>query len=128
MFVDASAIVAILSQEPDSRTLIEAVETAENKASSVVSLFEAVLGLSKTLGIRRALEAVELFIEASDMTVLSVDRTLLPDLAQAHRRFGKGTGHPARLNMGDCYSYALAKRTGTKLLYKGDDFTRTDLA
>jgi ribonuclease VapC len=46
----------------------------------------------------------------------------------AHIRFGKGTGHPARLNFGDCFSYALARRLGTPLLYKGDDFIHTDIA
>ncbi len=60
--------------------------------------------------------------------MVEISADLVEGLADVHQRYGKGLGHPARLNMGDCFSYALAKKSGDPLLYKGDDFSHTDLA
>ncbi|MBE7186287.1 MAG: type II toxin-antitoxin system VapC family toxin [Methylobacterium mesophilicum] len=128
MFIDASVIVAILLREGDHADLIRRIENTSSRQSSVVALFEAVLSVSKRFGIDTGCDAVERLVESFEIDILSVDASLLQPLAAAHARYGKGTGHPAKLNMGDCYSYAFAKRGGMPLLYEGDDFARTDLA
>ncbi|GLQ37433.1 VapC ribonuclease R02377 [Rhizobium albus] len=129
MFVDASVIVAILGNEPDRDEFVARLDQAATCVSSPVALFEAVLALSKRLGgLETANAMVDEFVSQLNMSIESVDRSLLPGLVNAHGRFGKGSGHPARLNMGDCFSYAMAKRAGLPLLYKGDDFAQTDLA
>ncbi|WAJ26483.1 type II toxin-antitoxin system VapC family toxin [Antarcticirhabdus aurantiaca] len=128
MFIDASAIVAILAGEPDAEDLAARIEAAPRRTSSVVSLFEAVSGLSRMMQVDEARRIVERFVSFAEVEVLAVDGGLLPGLAAAHAAYGKGSGHPARLNMGDCYSYALAKQNGLPLLYKGDDFAQTDIA
>lgn len=128
MFIDASVIVAILAGEANRLQLAAELDRDENRMSSPVALFEAVLGLSKTLGgSQRALQAVEDFVDKLDVIIAPVEQALLPRLVETHLRYGKGSGYPAQLNMGDCFSYAMAKRAGVKLLYKGDDFARTDL-
>jgi ribonuclease VapC len=128
MFVDASAILSILFEEDDHADLTKRMSGADRRVSSVVTLFEVVLGSARELGVDNALIAVQRFVQAADIDVLPIEQTLLPGLAAAHRRYGRGSRHAAKLNMGDCYSYALAKREGLPLLYKGDDFARTDLA
>jgi ribonuclease VapC len=128
MFIDASAIVAILFKEEGRTDLVERIDAATRRQSSVVALVEAVLGVSKRFGINGAGYAIERYLEASGTEIRADDKGLLRPLMVAHRTCDKGTGHPARLNMGDCYSYALAEASGFSLLHKGDDFARTDLA
>jgi ribonuclease VapC len=129
MFIDASAIVAILANEPDRNAIADRLDLAERRSSSTVALFEAVLAMARRTGsLERARLVVADFVERLEIVVEPVDYALLPDLVDAHRRYGKGSGHPARLNMGDCFSYAMAKRAGLPLIYEGDDFARTDLA
>ncbi len=74
-----------------------------------------------------ALEVVKLFLQASRIGVEPITAAHAALALEAHARFGKGTGHPAQLNMGDCFSYALAKSLGLSLLFKGNDFIHTDI-
>ncbi|WP_187971387.1 type II toxin-antitoxin system VapC family toxin [Aquibium microcysteis] len=129
MYVDASAMVAILIGEEDADALTTRLADADERISSVVSAFEAVLAMAGKLADRSAAAgAVRDFLDLADIRLRSVGGELLEDLAEAHVRFGKGSGHPAQLNMGDCFSYGVAKAQGVSLLYKGNDFSRTDLA
>jgi len=131
MFVDASAIVAILALEPDGPDLIAALDrSGSNAVTSPVAVFEATLALSRILQCRseEALRRVEELLARTPCVVVNVGAETARLAIDAHARYGKGTGHPAKLNMGDCFAYACAKAHGVSLLYKGDDFAHTDLA
>jgi ribonuclease VapC len=129
MHVDASALVAILLGEPERVRLIEALAASEARRTSVVSAFEAVIAVGRVTGDRHgAVDIVTRLLRDGSIEIEDADAPLLAELSEAHARYGKGSGHPARLNLGDCFSYAMARRAGTGLLYKGEDFARTDLA
>jgi ribonuclease VapC len=126
MIIDTSALVAILRDEPDSVTYARAIEAASRRRVSAVSFVEAavVLDGSRDAVVSRRFD--ELFATA-ELIVEPVTPDQAKIAREAYRDFGKGSGHPARLNFGDCFTYALAKATGEPLLFKGDDFGRTDL-
>lgn len=128
MYVDASAMVCILANEPERRDFIAAIQS-ENCFTSPMSVFETTTTISAITGsCASALSEIERFLAEAKITVAPIDQSLLLELAIARDRYGKGTGHPARLNLGDCFSYAMAKQAGVRLLYKGNDFAQTDLA
>lgn len=128
MFIETSAIVAILLGEDEGPSLLERIDRDLQPTTSVVNAFEAILGVGKQIrNYERADTMVNVFIAQGGVRVDGIQSDCLPDIVDAYLRYGKGTGHPASLNFGDCFSYALAKRSGQKLLYKGDDFARTDL-
>ena len=126
MVIDSSAIIAILFDEPDAQALLSEIAAAAIPRLSAASLVEVGLVLRRdATAPRRAAfdEMLRLFsIKIEPLTEQQAYLAL-----DAYDRFGKGTGHPAGLNYGDCFSYALAKQTGEALLFKGNDFTRTDL-
>ena len=126
MIVDTSALMAILFGEPDAPQLMETLAGAPNRSMSAVSLFEASLVAvqrQELAGLADLHELIRLF--SIDIVPFSQRHA---DLAlDAFMRFGKGR-HPARLNLGDCCSYALAQDLGQPLLFKGNDFTLTDIA
>jgi ribonuclease VapC len=126
MVVDTSAIAAILFDEPDSAGMIEAMEAAPIRLLSVASLVEATLVVEGRKG-PRAEGFVERFVEESEIELVPVGVEHAWLACEAFRTYGKGR-HAAGLNLGDCFAYALAKATGEPLLFKGDDFTRTDIA
>lgn len=129
MYVDASALVAILANEPERGDFIKAITSADIRITSVVSVFETSLAISALTGSSAsALSEVMRLIEAAGIEVRSAEPDLLGELCIARDRYGKGSGHPAKLNMGDCFSYATAKQAGVSILYKGNDFAHTDLA
>lgn len=129
MYVDASALVAILVNEPERHRFLDAINASEAPRTSVVSVFETSLAVATLTGsCASALGEVVRFTTTAGIEIASIDASLLAELCIARDRYGKGSGHPARLNMGDCFSYAMAKQAGVPLLYKGDDFARTDLA
>ena len=139
MIIDASAIVAILTEEPMSADIIAALEGNRGPvAVSPLSVFEAALGLARkrslpdrpsTPGdIENALGAVENFLGEIDAEEVPVSAEFARAAIAAAARFGRAVGHPARLNFGDCFSYALAKARGEPLLFIGADFTETDAA
>jgi ribonuclease VapC len=124
LVVETSAVVACLTDEPEAADFIRVMALAERRVMSSVSLLEAriVLAFSKRIPV----EIIDNFLDSEQIEVVPFD-TPLSDLAfDAYRRFGKGR-HAARLNMGDCAAYALAKARGWPLLYKGDDFALTDI-
>jgi ribonuclease VapC len=128
--VDSSALVAILAPEPDGEEFADIVqETAANFTSSIV-IFETVTALCR---IRKSPVAPMLFVVHEFLTragikIQPVDADLHGGALMAFERYGKPSYHPARLNLGDCFSYAMAKKAGVPILYKGNDFAQTDMA
>ena len=129
VFVDSSALVAMLANEDDGGALAARLgDFAESTTSSIV-IYETVLALCR---IRRAplfdMQAVvQEFLRRAGVRVVEIEADEHVGALGAHARLGKGTGHAAGLNLGDCFSYAIAKRLGVPLLYKGEDFVHTDL-
>jgi ribonuclease VapC len=123
--VDTSAIVAILRREPESEEMLAVLRSAEHKHMSVVSLVEAVMVLETRFGVGGTRE-LEAFVRRYKIVLEPVTVEQGHAALLAFWRFGKGM-HPARLNFGDCFVYAIAKAISAPLLFKGDDFTQTDL-
>lgn len=122
MIVDTSAVITVLRAEPDAVRFAVAIRDSPNPSISVASVLEC----SLVAGPSRQADLDE-FVSRARLAIIDVDRTQLAAARAAHRRFGRGSGSPARLNYGDCFSYALAKVRDEPLLFKGDDFTHTDL-
>lgn len=126
MVIDTSAVIAILVGEPERDRLLEAMRTAAHRRISAASYFECgiVLDSRASAGASRRLD---LLLESEEVEVEPVPPHQARLARQAHRDYGRGNGHPARLNYGDCFSYALAIDLDEPLLFKGDDFTHTDV-
>ena len=126
MVIDSSAVVAILFQEPDAPMFAAAIEAEPAPVISAASVVEVGLVLlsRKTKGARKDLAD---FLRESGVQVEAVDHSQAKLALDAFERYGKGGGHRAQLNFGDCFSYALAKATGKPLLFKGTDFSKTDV-
>lgn len=126
MIIDTSAIVAILRAEPEAEVFARAIEGARTRRVSAVSFVEAaaVIDGSRDAVASRRLD--ELFREA-ELNIEPVTVSQARIAREAYRDFGKGSGHAAGLNLGDCFAYALAKEMKEAILYKGQDFGRTDL-
>lgn len=126
MIVDTSALVAILAGEPEAPAFARALAGARRPRISAATLVEARIVIESRLGPvqRRRLDAL---LREADVEVVPFDEHQAAVAADAYRDYGRGRGHPARLNLGDCYSYALAAVTNEPLLFKGDDFAHTDL-
>jgi ribonuclease VapC len=125
MVVDTSALLAILQDEPERRSFNEALESADSRLVSVATLVEISIIIESRYG-AEGLRDLDLLIERAGIELVPVDVEQARAARSAYSRFGKGR-HPAALNFGDCFSYALARVLGEPLLFKGDDFSRTDL-
>jgi ribonuclease VapC len=127
--IDASAIVAILSREPECDAMIAALERSYSAVTSPIAVYEATLGLRRKrfCSVAEAENDVLDFLVLIGAEVSPLDRKAAHDALEAFSRFGKGTQHPAQLNLGDCFAYAQAKAFDAPLLFKGDDFTKTDI-
>lgn len=125
MIVDTSALVAILLDEADANAFLAALFHAPVRQISAASLFETALVVDRR-GDRAASAALEPFIASAAIQIVPVTAEHARLAREAYRRFGKGN-HPAKLNFGDCFAYALSKATGDPLLFKGDDFAKTDV-
>ncbi len=130
MFLDASVIVAVLKPEADGENFSDQLERAQFPFTSPIAVVEAIVSLArhKRMQVLDAQKEVLDLLDRARVSVRAVDERTGELAVHAHARFGKGSGHPARLNLGDCFAYAMAKQHGVPLLYKGDDFARTDLA
>lgn len=122
MIVDSSAIVAIANGEPEAEDFAQLLETTTLISISAGTVLETsiVLGPDGQALLDDWLSTTHALVEPVDVEQVRLAR-------QAHLRYGRGSGSPARLNFGDCFSYALARATGRPLLFKGDDFTHTDV-
>lgn len=129
MHVETSTVVGILLEEPEATGLLARLSAADHPVTSVVNTVEAALSVGRNIkDYPLAGRLVDDFLDKSGIEVVGVAPDLYEDVVRAYARYGKGTGHPAKLNFGDCFSYVLAKRAGVPLLYKGNDFALTDLA
>ena len=128
MFVDTSVIVAILSKEPDATEFANKIEAVECCTSALVIL-EAAMRLSTKLGIDPVAveQRIQAFMDEARIALAPMDARTASLAVKAFADYGKGRGHPAQLNLADCLSYACAKAQGIPLLYKGNDFSHTDL-
>ncbi|MEG3123567.1 type II toxin-antitoxin system VapC family toxin [Sphingomonas sp. GB1N7] len=126
MIVDSSAIMAIILNEPERHAMIEALGQSDRNAISAGTWIELSAVLTRRPGndlferLRTVTDVVSIFIEP-----VSVEQAEIGH--QAYRRYGRGSGHKSDLNFGDCFAYALAKATGEPLLFKGNDFSQTDI-
>lgn len=125
MVVDTSAAVAILLSEPGSDGLIAAIEDATARCMSAATRVELGIVIEARLGPAGA-DVVARFVRDAEIDIVAVDADLADRAVGAWRRFGKGR-HPAALNLGDCFVYALAERTGLPVVCTGEDFATTDL-
>ncbi len=126
MVIDTSALVALLGMEAEAARLAATIEADATRLISAASVVEAALVIEARFGPAGGRE-LDLLIAKAGLSVEPVTAEQAETARQAWRRFGKGR-HPAGLNYGDCFSYALAKVTGEPLLFKGTDFPQTDLA
>jgi ribonuclease VapC len=128
MFIDASAIVAILVRESDGPDLMKRLDRTRKAYVSPISIYEAVLGVARArdVSLQEAEEAVDTFIVEASVETIAIDADVGRAALEAFGRFGKGR-HRAGLNLGDCFAYACAKQLDVPLLCKGDDFPRTDI-
>ena len=126
MVIDTSALIAILQNEPERRVFNEAIEAADTCVLSTASFLETSMVIESRYGPdgRRDLD---LFISKAGIALASVDADQAYVARDAFLRYGKGR-HPAGLNFGDCFAYALAKTLDESLLFKGHDFVLTDIA
>ena len=125
MVVDTSAIVAILNDEPERRHFIDRIVAAGTRLISAATVVEAGIVIEARRG-EHAGRELDLFLHRAQFEIVPVDAGQAEVARAAFRRYGKGR-HPAGLNFGDCLSYALAKVRSDELLFKGNDFPKTDV-
>lgn len=142
MFIDTSAVVAILLAESDAEALIQRIETAPGpRYVSPLVRFEAAITIARAKApaggappqmraalIDEASALVDAFIETIGARMIDISPAVGARAIEAAKTYGKAVGHAADLNFGDCFSYACARHNKVGLLYKGNDFARTDLA
>ena len=141
MFVDASAIIAILNEEAEGTAISARLESHKGPIYvSALARFEASTGLARAkVGaestaakptadtLKRAESVVDAFAETIGAQDVEISREIGQLALEASRKFGKAVGHPADLNFGDCFAYACARVKGARLLFKGEDFALTDI-
>lgn len=126
MIVDSSAIVAILLAEPERDAMVDALLDSDRTLMSAATYVEAAIVIDSARDPRLSRKLDGLLVHFG-IEVVAVDRERARVARDAYRDFGRGSGHPARLNYGDCFSYALATQQSDTLLFKGDDFPHTDV-
>lgn len=138
MMIDASALVAILADEDDAEDLGAKLDAARVRMTTPLAVFEASVALARrssaTSGltgraalIERAQQLVLSFLERNSIRLVAISADMTGHAVLAAARFGKAVGHPADLNFGDCFAYAAATAFRAPLLFKGEDFTKTDV-
>ena len=127
MIIDSFALIAILRDEPEAMTCARTIEAASHRRISAVNFVVSAIvidGSRDPVASRR----FDDLVKAAQLVVEPVTEAQARIAGEAYRDFGRGSGHPARLNFGDCFSYALARATGEPLLFKGAGFAHTDIA
>ena len=126
MIIDTSALIAILRDEAGATSYAKAIENANFRRISAINFLEAAI----VIDINRdpiASRCFDDFCQEAQLTIEPVTQKQAQIAREAYRDFGKGSGHPAKLNFGDCFAYALAKDMSESLLFKGNDFKHTDV-
>ena len=126
MVLDTSALLALLLDEPEAEDFRTALELDEGRLVSAATLLEAAIVIESRKGDAAGRE-LDRLIDKASVSVIAVDADQIDEARRAWRRFGRGR-HEAGLNYGDLFAYALSRMTGEPLLFKGDDFRRTDVA
>ena len=126
MIVDSSALVALMKLESDSRQIVEALFRSGSALMSAGTYVEAGIVVDR-LRDPRSSRQFDLLLREANVEIVPVSAEQARIAREAYRDFGKGSGHPAGLNFGDCFAYALARERNEPLLYKGDDFVHTDI-
>jgi ribonuclease VapC len=129
IFVDASALISMIAGEEDADSQADRLDAERLRLCSAISVWETVAGLcrSYTFSVTSARVTVESFLQTHGFQFVGVNEREFEAASDAYAEFGKGR-HPAALNMGDCYAYACTKTNRAKLLFKGEDFSKTDIA
>ncbi len=127
MIADSSAILAILRAEAEASACARAIEAATSRRISAANFLESAIVIDGSRDPVASRRLDDLLREAK-FVIEPVTEEQAKIAREAYRDFGKGSGNPAQLNFGDCFAYALAKVAGEPLLFKGDDFTHTDIA
>lgn len=129
MFVDASAFVAMLTGEPEGPSLADRLDAAADSFTSPLAIYEAALAIRRKL--HRPLAVIQAdissFLQTTGTRLVPIPPYAGERALAAFERYGRGTGHPAQLNMGDCFAYAMAEIHDVPILFKGQDFTLTDI-
>jgi ribonuclease VapC len=125
MIIDSSALLAILGDEPERHIFNRSIIGSQYRGMSVAVFIEASIGLESRHGYD-GIRDLDLFIVKAEIDLVPVDIEQAYIARRAYKQFGKGK-HPAGLNFGDCFSYALAKARNDSLLFKGTDFSKTDI-
>jgi ribonuclease VapC len=128
MFIDASALIAIIDQETGWKDFLARLEQTDTRLTSPLAIWEAVNAMERlrAWGFDEAERVVNSFLDAMEVATVDVTAQIGQEALRAARLYGKGR-HPARLNFGDCFAYACAKTLDVPLLCKGDDFPQTDV-
>lgn len=126
MVLDTSALLALLLDEPEADRFSVAVEDDETRLVSAATLLETAIVIEARKGEAGGRE-LDLLVAKAVMTIVPVDADQMAEARRACRRFGKGR-HAAALNFGDLFAYALARSSGEPLLFKGEDFSKTDIS
>jgi ribonuclease VapC len=126
MTLDASAVLAILQDEAERSRFVSLMEDAPKRIISAVSVLEVAMVLESRKGADAGTD-LDLFLQNASVEIVAFDTQQLNVARMAFRRFGKGS-HSAGLNFGDCAAYALSRWSGEPLLFKGADFSATDVA
>lgn len=129
MFIDASAAVAIILDEPDRETLRQKLKKTRRRTMSAIASYETVMAIRrvKQLTVAEAHDIVADFQRIFAINSVDIEARFAKTALDAFEKYGRGRGHRASLNMGDCFSYACAKLLKVPLLCKGDDFIHTDI-
>lgn len=127
MIVDSSALVAILRDEPEAEVFAQALDSAPRCLISAANFLETAIVVDRS---RSAIPGRRLdeLIRELEIVIEPVSEAQVHIAREAYRDYGRGSSHPAQLNFGDCFAYALARTTGEPLLFKGEDFRYTDIA
>jgi ribonuclease VapC len=126
MVIDSSALIALLLGEPETTDFVAAISTALSRLVSAPTYLETAIVIESRWG-PRAQEQLDKLLAELDIDIVPFTRDQAIVAVAAYRRYGKGSGHPAGLNFGDCFSYALAKIRDEPVLFKGNDFSHSDL-
>ena len=128
MFIDASALTALLTDENDARELLSRMQQVPIRVTSPLAVWETVIAVARILDleISEVASAVERYLTLMEIETVSVPPETAGIALDAFARYGKGR-HPAKLNFGDCFAYACARHFGQPLMFKGGDFPQTDI-
>jgi len=129
MFIDTSVVVALLAGEPDAGRFTARIAQAKAPITSGLVVLEAAMRLSTMLDLDPLLgeTRIQALLDEAGIAIVPIDGVIATRAVAAFAAYGKGRGHPAQLNLADCMSYACARAHHVPLLFKGDDFSHTDI-